>query len=153
MQPSIKFTTRPTNDKIIPLTYKKIESMAYELMQYLIKHSLEDDTIIYYKTKDNWNSIIANASSHKKTATPTDKRIGNKIIHCYLNKNDDPNQYFKYNGEYLSVSSEGTLYDVLNGYVDENYQDKIKTELSNFFAHYGLYFEQGNTWNFSLYKM
>lgn len=59
----------------------------------------------------------------------------------------DPRDYFEYVREpnILSMSFEGTLYDILNNH------DMFV--LQDLFSKYGLYYELGNAWNLSAYPI
>ena len=72
-------------------------------------------------------------------------------VHRYFEDEADPNNYFEYVREpnILSMSFEGVLYDVLNGY----YGGKKEAEFSKILEKYGLYYEIGNAWNLSIYEV
>lgn len=79
--------------------------------------------------------------------------MGNKDYH-YYQAEIDPNRCFEYNGDYLSMSFEGELYNALNyGWSSEySYLSHVEEQLNNYFSHWGLYFEMGYAWSFSLYE-
>ena len=142
-----KFRTLVTNPKAyIQKTPTNIKKMAYDLVKFLIDNDLFIDTRIYYKTRKSWNMLtdskLGNIPSNKENFSK-----GNKTYTIYTAEGIDPNYYFKYNGGYMSVSTEGPLYDIINSYSDE----PIERYLNNYFSNWGLYFELGDTWNFSLY--
>lgn len=65
-----------------------------------------------------------------------------------LDKECDMKDYIKWNGGFLSMSFEGTLYDVYNDGICE----RIRDNLESIFAKYGKYSERGDAWNLSLYN-
>ena len=120
-------------------TAEQIENMAYEIREFLIKHNLWQDVRIYFNGK----------------ALATDDGNGNYGYNdpdkLFVLEDKDPRQYFEYVGNYLSMSFEGPLYDVLNCYAPVNYCNAITEEFNKLIGKYGLYYEMGHAWNLSLY--
>lgn len=122
------------------MSKKKFENMAKEIYNLCKEYGLWTDTIIYFNGKawtdfDNWDSTQ-----------------GYKLkdgLYEYYDRN--PLNYFEYaNPETLSMSFEGGLYEVLNGYVlFKGFLDKF----NGIFEKYGLYWEQGHAWNLSAYEV
>lgn len=116
------------------LSPKKIEALANEIRDWLIKNEMWVDTRIYFNNK-------AYTSNH--------------LEHIAYNNSDDlivieninPKDYIDYCGDYLTMSFEGPLYDMLNYTCG-----KLKTEFDSIFDKYGLYYELGNAWNLSAYE-
>ena len=139
--------------RYITVTPTNIKKMAEELMRYLIDKNLDSEVRIFYKQKRKWITI-----QPEPIYTMTSDWIQVKNIHRnkeYVWHETDalnPNDYFEYNGEILSMSFEGPLYDELN-YAFETGSYNTETELRNFFSHWGLYYELGNAWNLSLYEI
>ena len=108
------------------LTEKDIEKLATEIKDYLIKYDMWDYTRIYFNEKCY--------DSEKK-----------EII-----ENIYPEEYFEYvaSDHILSMSFEGTLYEILNYYID---LPKTLEEFNNIFKKYGVYYELGNAWNLTCY--
>lgn len=68
----------------------------------------------------------------------------------YDDKN--PCDYFEYgNPDTLSMSFEGNLYYVMNGYT--SHSCKLEEKFSKLFEKYGLFYELGHAWNLSAYDM
>ena len=118
----------------------KIEEMVNEIQEFLKKYEMLSDVCFYfnnkrYKWERDWS------------------QISQKIYNLEITENISPLDYFEYiNHEHiLSMSFEGDLYDILNGYTDYAYglQDKFNELLEK----YGLYYELGNSWNLSLYPI
>lgn len=126
------------------LKESEIEKMANEIRDYLISKGLWIDARIYFNGK----------------AYATDDRKGffayNDPEHLIVLEDEDPRDYFNYVNEdhILSMSFEGPLYEHLN-YVGLSfeYDDKVNEELRYIFAKYGCYFELGNHWNLTAYKV
>ena len=70
----------------------------------------------------------------------------------YFEYKDDPNRYFEYvrDPNILSMSFEGELYSVLNGYVPG--WTKLEEEFQSIFDKYGVYYELGNAWNLTCFN-
>lgn len=112
---------------------KNIENLAKEIHAFLVKHELWVDVQIYFNGKC-WSTCDYNDS---KFCYNEDK---------YFEYEADPKNYFEYVREpenILSMSFEGDLYEVLNGY----WGAKLEKEFSSILAKYGLYYELGNAWN------
>lgn len=116
-----------------PLSGKKREELAAEIVEWLVENELWVDVRIYFNGK-YWG-----------THNPeTGEYYYNELK--YYEGIADPRDYFEYVNEpenILSMSFEGPLYEVLNGY--RGYH--LETEFNNIFTKYGLYFELGNAWN------
>lgn len=117
-------------------TPAKIEKMAKEIRDFLIKHELWEDVRIYFNGK----------------AYATDDGKGNYSYNdpnkLYVLEDVDPRDYFEYVGDILSMSFEGGLYDLLNYEFGKTYN-----EFNELIKKYGCYYELGNAWNLSLYEI
>lgn len=117
------------------MTMKKL---AKEIYLYCRQNHLWGDNIIYFDGKA-WSSYDEWSGVQGKEIAPE--------LYEYENRN--PRDYFEYcNPDTLSMSFEGSLYDVLNygfGTTEEKLQE--------IFGKYGLYFELGNAWNLSAYEL
>ena len=122
------------------LTEAEIERMAIEIRDWLISHELWMDVNIYFNGK----------------AFATDMNVGGRHEFAYNNPNKlfvieniNPNDYFDYAGEILSMSFDGALYDLIN----YNYGSNLLEEFNAIFNKYGCYYELGNCWNLTtVYK-
>lgn len=119
---------------------KLFESLAYEIYNWCKEKELWGDNCIYFNGKalaswSEWSGVH-----------------GVKIyddLYEYENKN--PLDYFEYaHPDTLSMSFEGDLYYVLNGYTSGCYQ--LWDEFEKLFEKYDLYYELGNAWNLSACK-
>lgn len=124
------------------LTEKKIEELANEILDFLIEHEMWIDTQIYFNGKC-W-------STHNKE---TGKHHYNDKENVYEYE-ADPRTYFEYvrNPNILSMSFEGTFYEVMNCYLDLDYCWKLQEQFSKILEKYGLYYELGHAWNLSCYE-
>lgn len=117
------------------MSAKKIEKLAKEIREYLLKHELWVDVRIYFNGK----------------AFSTDDGHGNYGYNdpnkLFVIEDVDPRRYFDYCGDILSMSFEGPLYDVMNYTFGE-----LEEGLVAIFEKYGCYYELGNAWNLTLYK-
>lgn len=115
------------------LTKNKIEELVMEVEKFLESHDLLSDVSIYFNNKcRRWSY------NYKEDA-------------CSLKEEDDvdPHDYFEYAAyeHVLSMSFEGGLYSVLNGYSSDVLEEKFLSLLNK----YGLYYELGNAWNLTCY--
>lgn len=122
------------------MTKPKIKKLAGEIRQWLLDHDMWIDTRIYF------NGV----------AYATDDGNGHNYYndpkHLIELPDEDPKMYFEYVGPYLSMSFEGPLYDVLNGYMGR-YGYKLEEEFHELLKRYGVYPELGNSWNLSVYDL
>ena len=122
------------------LTAEQREQLATEIFNWLVDKEMWIDVAIYFNGK-RW-------STHNKNLTEfcyNERR--------YFEGEADPKNYFEYVREpnILSMSFEGVLYDVLNGYVPG--WTKLEDEFRKIFNKYGVYYELGNAWNLSCYEI
>ena len=133
-----------------PLTFEQVEEMATGLIKYLMDKEMFDDARVYYRANANeWRTVAVDVygdGEWRKTTLPVNNADNYQVYSRY---DLDPNDYFEYNGDYLSMSFEGFLYTVLN----HSYDNKTYQQLQNYFSWYGLYFELGNAWNLSVYPL
>lgn len=112
----------------------KIEELVKEIEDFLQKHEMLGDVCVYFNNKrHHWEYNYK--TEEYKMEEKTDI---------------SPLDYFEYvNPEHiLSMSFEGSLYDVLNGYSDSYTLEEKFLELFN---KYNLYYELGNAWNLTCY--
>lgn len=122
------------------LTKKQAEQLATEIFNWLVDHELWTDVCIYFNGK-RWSTHDAQL----KEFCYNERR--------YFEDDAEPKNYFEYVREpnILSMSFEGGLYSVLNGYVDG--WVRLEEEFSKILEKYGLYYELGNAWNLSCYEI
>ena len=126
------------NNKV--LTTKQREELATDIFNWLNDREMWVDTHIYFNGKC-WGT-----SNQNSTEFCYNERR-------YFEYKAEPKDYFEYVREpnILSMSFEGALYDVLNGYVYG--WVKLEEEFSKILEKYGLFYELGNAWNLSCYEI
>lgn len=121
--------------------FSKYKLLAIDIYEWCQKRHLWGDNIIYFDGKAWSNSEDWSGVKGEKIA---------EELYEYDGKN--PRDYFEYaNPETLSMSFEGSLYYVLNGYTNRSV--KLEEEFNKLFKKYGLYYELGHTWNLSAYEI
>lgn len=112
----------------------KAMQCAKETAKWLGEHSLYRDVSIYV--------------DHKRYSVTEAGELKYDI-------DAEPKNYFDFAGDFMSMSFEGPLYDVMNYYNDflSGYDEKRQEELEGIFKKYGKYSELGNAWNLSLYDI
>lgn len=120
------------------MTAKKTENLAKEIHSFLVNNSLWVDVAIYFNGKC-WST---NNKNHTEFCYNENR---------YFEKEANPKDYFEYVAEpnILSMSFEGDLYEILNGY----HGFKLEAEFRKIFEKYGLYYELGNAWNLSCFEI
>ena len=118
----------------------KDEKLAKDIIDYLLKKQIFDDTFIYVNGK-RYGTYDGEKDYHYGTDTWDD---------VYVEDNKNPKNYFEFAGDHLSMSFEGFLYDALNyGF---EWDSKIPDELLEIFHKHGYYYELGNAWNLTAVK-
>jgi hypothetical protein len=125
----------------INMAFSKYKLLAIDIYEWCKKHNLWDDNTIYFDGKAWSNSETWRGEKGKKIA---------EDLYEYEDRN--PRDYFEYgNPKTLSMSFEGSLNHILNGYA--SYSWKSEESFSKLFKKYGLYYELGNAWNLSAYEI
>ncbi len=118
------------------LTKANIEQLVDEITAFLEKHHMEDGVCIYFNNK----RIVSEGFFD-----------GENLTYKWIQEeNIDPHDYFEYAAynHILSMSFEGTLYDLIN------YSGgKLAVEFEQIFSTYLLYTELGNAWNLTAYPL
>lgn len=119
----------------------KYAALAKDIYDWCIANDLWGDNTIYFDGKawsnsDEWGGVR-----------------GIKIAEdLYEYENKNPEDYFEYaNPETLSMSFEGSLNHMLNGYYSNS--SKLESEFDKLFEKYGLYYEFGHSWNLAAYEL
>lgn len=118
-----------------------MEMLAKEIYDFCVENDLWGDNIIYFNGKawatfSEWGGVDG-------------KKIGEDL---YEYEDKDPRDYFEYaNPDTLSMSFEGPLNHVLNGYVWG--WTRLEEEFRKLFEKYGYYYEMGYAWSLSAYKL
>lgn len=118
---------------------EKMELLAKDIYKWCVKKDLWGDNILYFNGKA-W-------ASFPEWGGAQGKQVDDRLYE-YENKN--PKDYFEYaNPDTLSMSFEGSLYHVLNGYVSG--WVKLEHQFAKLFEKYDVYYEMGYAWSLSVY--
>lgn len=121
------------------INYKKL---AFEIIDFCMENGLWQDTTVYvdgcaFTDTKEWGGISGMMIEPE--------------LFRYFNKN--PKDYFEYaSPNTLSMSFEGPLYRVINCYFESKSWSKLYEEFCAIFDKRGVYFEQGDAWNLSVYE-
>lgn len=119
----------------------KMETLARDIYSWCIENDLWGDSCIYFNGKAwaSWDSW------HEEDGKQISERL-------YEYQERDPREYFEYaNPDTLSMSFEGPLYHVLNGYVKG--WTKLENEFFDIFKKHGMYYEMGHAWNLAAFEI
>lgn len=123
------------------VAFSKYKLLAIDIYEWCKKHDLWGDNIIYFDGKAWSNSDMWRGEHGEKIA---------EDLYEYEDRN--PRDYFEYaNPKTLSMSFEGSLNHILNGYTNGCW--KLEEEFNKLFKKYGLYYEFGHSWNLSAYEI
>lgn len=118
------------------------EALARDIYNWCKQYGLWGDNTIYFDGK-------AWASDHRAWQGQLPNQIDEDLFE-YADR--DPRNYFEYaNPDTLSMSFEGELYYVLNGYTPG--WVKLEAEFLALFEKYGMYYELGNSWNLAAFQL
>ena len=121
--------------------FSKYKLLAIDIYEWCKKHDLWGDNTIYFDGKAWSNSEVWGIEEGKKIAED-----------LYEYEDKDPCDYFEYgNSDTLSMSFEGSLNHILNGYTRG--WVKLQEQFNNLFKKYDLYYEFGHSWNLSAYEI
>ena len=132
------------------VTPKKAEACAKDIFLWMKKHDLWWDTTIYINGKRYCSYNPGGAEKVYEWVNEFGE------THRVWAQDADPCDYFEYcnkTAHFLSMTFEGTLYDILNFNLSLNYCQDREDELRKIFKKYGYYYELGNAWNLSAYKL
>ena len=120
------------------LNEEQREKLATEIFNWLVDNELWVDVCIYF-------NCIRWSTDDGRNFCYNERK--------YFEDMADPKDYFEYVNEpnILSMSFEGPLYEVLNGYTHGWY--KLEDQFVKIFEKYGLYYELGHAWNLSAYEI
>lgn len=124
-----------------PTEFKtEAERCALDIIRWLIKHEMWIDTCIYA----NGKRFTCYDGEHYQ--------YGNTWDCVFVEENMNPKDYIEYSGDFLTMSFEGPLYEVLNDYYPTKLCDKYRAELNAICEKYNKYWELGYAWSLSLYN-
>jgi hypothetical protein len=119
----------------------KAERCAFEIINFLIRHQMWQDTCIYVGTK----RYTCYDGEHYQYGNTWD---------CVFREDDKrAEDYVEYTSDFLTMTFEGPFYDAINYSFSAKYSDKIMSEFADTCKKYGMYYEQGYAWSLSLHKL
>lgn len=111
----------------------KIERLRLEIVALLAKNEVIGDVNFYCNNKRYKYDYSGN---------------------CTIEEDIDVTEYLEYcNPETLSMTFEGDFYSIINYDYGYAFGAQIIDKFNTILKKYGLYFEQGNAWNLSLYPI
>ena len=119
----------------------KAEKCAEEIIDYLLKKEMMDDTFIYVNGK---RYGTCDGEGHYNYGT-------NSWDDVYVEDDKAGKDYCEYAGDILSISSEGLLYDAMNYGFERN--TKVPDELDAILKKYNLYLEACTSWFWTACKV
>ena len=135
---------------------KKAEECAQEIIDFLIKHYMFDGVCIYVNGHRYLDYKTYGAELYKEYK---DEDLG-ETVRVWKENECDPSRYFDYVNKklhFISMSFEGTFNSVLNfnGWDKESmkHYQNLEEEFCEILRKYGYYYELGNSWNLSCYKI
>lgn len=115
------------------LTKEKIEKMAKEILEFLIKKEMAYDVLLFFNDK-----FMCYKRDWRRP----------EVAPWLITKTDvDPHDYCKYfpDDHIFSMSFEGDFYDCVN------YTGKYMTQFKNILKRYGLYYELCDSWHLTVF--
>ena len=119
----------------------RAEKCAKEIIDYLLKKEMMDDTFIYVNGK---RYSTCDGEGHYNYGTSS-------LDDIYVEDDKVGKDYCEYAGDILSISSEGFLYDAMNYGFEWN--TKVPDELDAILKKYDLYLEACTSWFWTVYKV
>lgn len=119
----------------------KAERCAFEIINFLIRHEMWQDTNIYVNGK---RYSCYDGEHYRYDST----------WECVFREDDmNPADYVEYHSDFLTMTFEGPFYDVINYYLSTKYCDKLIEEFNDILKKYKKYYEQGYAWSLALYDL
>ena len=119
----------------------KAEKCTKEIIDYLLKKEMMDDTFIYVNGK-RYGTCDGEGHYNYGTSGWDD---------VYVEDDQVGKDYCEYAGDIISISSEGSLYDVMNYGFEWN--TKVPDELDAILKKYGYYLEACTAWFWTVCKV
>ena len=119
----------------------RAEKCAFEIICFLLRHEMWIDTCIYA----NGKRFTCYDGEHY--------RYGNTWDCVFVEEDKNPKDYVEYTGDFLTMTFEGPLYEVINYCYPAKYCDKYIDELRDICKKYKKYYELGYSWSLSLFDI
>lgn len=120
----------------------RVETLAWDIQKWLAAHDMWMDVCLYYNGK------------RMSTRGEVDgKTVSRSNGEPFVEEGIDPRDYFEYVADphILSLSFEGTLNHILNGYIPG--WVKLEDEFRSIFRRHGCYMQMGAHWNATCYEL
>lgn len=124
-------------------TRAKSEQCAKEIIDFIIKEGLWGDVRVYANGKVWSNQNPADGHYHYEQSWDDVFYMGE----------DDPRNYLEYTSDFLTMTFESELYDVLNFYESAKRYDRVAGGIDNILKKYGKYHELGYAWSLAAYDI
>lgn len=118
----------------------KSEQCAKEIIDFVIKENLWGDVRVYANGKV-WSNCDSDNHYHYDQSWDS----------VFPNGEADPHNYVEYASDFLTMTFESDLYDVLNFYRGYKAFDRVHDGIDNILHKYGKYFELGYRWSLGAY--
>lgn len=119
----------------------KAERCAFEIINFLIRHQMWQDTSVYV----NGKRYGCYDGEHYKYDNTWD---------CVFREdNINPKDYVEYTSDFLTMTFEGPFYDVINYNFSPKYSDRLLGEFDDILKKYKKYYELGYAWSLSLHNI
>lgn len=119
----------------------KAEKCAFEIINFLIRHQMWQDTCVYVGTK----RYTCYDGEHYQ--------YGNTWDCVFRDDDKKAEDYVEYTSDFLTMTFEGPFYDIINYSFSAKYCDRILSEFADICKKYKMYYEQGYAWSLSLHKL
>lgn len=128
----------------------KAEQCAKEIISFLLEHGLWQDTFIYANNR-RFGCYDGRKNYHYYYNDGYDKEAPWDCV--FVEEDVHPEDYLDWASDFLSMSFEGPFYDIINYNRSISYCDKVLEEFNSIIHKYGYYYEVGNAWDLSLFKI
>jgi hypothetical protein len=119
----------------------KAERCAFEIINFLIRHHLWQDTSVYV----NGKRYGCYDGEHY--------RYDNTWDCVFREDNMNPKDYVEYTSDFLTMTFEGPFYDIVNYNHSAKYCDRLLGEFADILKKYNKYYELGYAWSLSLHNI
>lgn len=121
----------------------KAERCAFEIINFLIRHGLWQDTCVYV----NGKHYTCFDGEHYQYYSTWD---------CVFREdNMNPKDYVEYTSDFLTMTFEGPFYNIVNHNwrLSSKYCDNLLAEFDDICKKYNKYYELGYSWSLALYDI
>lgn len=119
----------------------KAEKCAFEIINFLIRHEMWQDTSVYV----NGKRYSCYDGEHYQYDSTWD---------CVFREdNINPRDYLEYTSDFVTMTFEGPFYEVVNYYYPMSLCDSLLAEFNDILKKYNKYYELGHAWSLALYDM